>query len=139
MSRIGKKPVAVPAKVNVAVAGQTVNIEGPLGKLAWNFRPEVAVAFDGDAKQVRVSREVDDRQGRALHGLTRAMIQNMIVGVTEGYEKKLEIVGVGYLAAIAGSLASSTATTLSFARLAREHPQDTRLLASGIKRAMMIV
>jgi len=104
MSRIGKKPVAVPAKVNVAVAEQTVNVEGPLGKLVWTFRPEVTVAFDADAKQVRVSREVDDRQGRALHGLTRAMIQNMIVGVTEGYEKKLEIVGVGYLAALAGSI-----------------------------------
>jgi large subunit ribosomal protein L6 len=103
MSRIGKKPVAVPAKVNVTVDGQTVNIEGPLGKLAWTFRPEVAVAMDGEAKQVRVSRAVDDRQSRALHGLTRAMIQNMIVGVTEGYEKKLEIVGVGYLAALAGS------------------------------------
>ena len=103
MSRIGKKPVAVPAKVNVAVTDQTINVEGPLGKLAWTFRPEVAVAVESDAKLIRVSREADDRQGRALHGLTRAMIQNMIVGVTEGYEKKLEIVGVGYLAAIAGS------------------------------------
>ena len=68
MSRIGKKPVAVPAKVNVTVAGQTVNIEGPLGKIAWTFRPEVAVAFDGDAKEVRVTRAADDRQGRALQG-----------------------------------------------------------------------
>lgn len=103
MSRIGKKPVSVPAKVNVAVADQTISVEGPLGKLAWTFRPEVVVAVDSDAKLVRVTRETDDRQGRALHGLTRAMIQNMMVGVTAGYEKKLEIVGVGYLAALAGS------------------------------------
>jgi len=103
MSRIGKKPVAVPAKVNVSVAGKTVNVEGPLGKLAWSFRPEVAVAVDGEAKEVRVTRTADDRLSRALHGLTRAMIQNMIEGVTEGYEKKLEIVGVGYLAAVQGS------------------------------------
>src|SRR5262249_37427115 len=103
MSRIGKKPVPVPPKVNVAVSGQTVAIEGPLGKLQLNFRPEVTVAYDEASRQVRVGRQADDRQGRALHGLTRAMIQNMIVGVTSGYEKKLEVVGVGYLAAVAGS------------------------------------
>jgi len=103
MSRIGKKPVAVPAKVNASVAGKTLNVEGPLGKLSWSFRPEVAVAVDGEAKEIRVTRSADDRLSRALHGLTRAMIQNMIDGVTEGYEKKLEIVGVGYLAAVQGT------------------------------------
>jgi len=100
MSRIGNKPVSVPGGVKAGVDGSTVTIEGPLGKLAWEFRPEVTVAFESDAQEVRVKRKAEDRQSRALHGLTRAMIQNMVVGVTQGYEKKLEIVGVGYLAAV---------------------------------------
>ncbi|HEX3658812.1 MAG TPA: 50S ribosomal protein L6 [Pirellulales bacterium] len=98
MSRIGKKPVKVPSGVKVAVAGNTIAIEGKLGKLEYNFRREVKVRVeDGD---VIIDREVETRQARALHGLSRALIQNMMKGVTEGYEKKLEIVGVGYLAAI---------------------------------------
>ncbi len=79
------------------------SVEGPKGKLEWSFRPEVTVKFDargqGSASSPASS---DERLARALHGLTRALIQNMVVGVTKGYEKKLEIVGVGYLAAIAG-------------------------------------
>lgn len=98
MSRIGKKPVKVPSGVKVAVNGNTVAVEGKLGKLEFNFRREVNVRVEnGD---VLVGREVETRQARALHGLSRAIIQNMMRGVTEGYEKKLEIVGVGYLAAI---------------------------------------
>jgi large subunit ribosomal protein L6 len=100
MSRIGKQPVVVPAGVKIGVAGNQISIEGPLGKLAWDFRPEIGVQYDEAAKQVRVSRKSDGRLPRALHGLTRAMIQNMMVGVTKGYEKRLEIVGVGYLAAV---------------------------------------
>ena len=104
MSRIGKKPVTVPPKVNVAVADHAVNIEGPLGKLQWTFPGPIDVAYDDATRLLRVTRLQDDRQGRALHGLTRAMIQNMVVGVTAGYEKKLEIVGVGYLAALQGQI-----------------------------------
>src|SRR5688572_7305862 len=100
MSRIGKKPVKVPGSVKVAVQGQQINVEGPKGKLQWEFRPEVNVAFDSGAKEILVTRDSDERQSRALHGLTRAIIQNMITGVTEEYLKKLEIVGVGYLAAV---------------------------------------
>jgi large subunit ribosomal protein L6 len=100
MSRIGKQPVVVPGGVKVGVAAGSISIEGPLGKLQWAFHPDVSVQFDESAKQVRVSREGDSRQARALHGLSRALIQNMVVGVTKGYEKKLEVVGVGYLAAI---------------------------------------
>ncbi len=102
MSRIGKMPVKIPDGVQVTVAGQTIGLEGPLGKMSWDCRPEIAVAFDEAAGEVRVSRRVEDRVSRALHGTTRALIQNMVVGVTKGYEKKLEIVGVGYLAAILG-------------------------------------
>jgi large subunit ribosomal protein L6 len=100
MSRIGKQPVVIPSGVKVGVAGQAVSVEGPLGKLSFDLRPEVSAAFDEAGKKVTISRADDSRQARALHGLTRALIQNMVIGVTKGYEKKLEIVGVGYLAAI---------------------------------------
>jgi large subunit ribosomal protein L6 len=100
MSRIGKQPVAVPAGVKIDVAGNRVSIEGPLGKLSQALRPEVSARFDEAKKQLTVSRRDDSRQARALHGLSRALLANMVEGVTKGYEKKLEIVGVGYLAAI---------------------------------------
>ena len=104
MSRIGKKPVEVPANVKVAIAGQNVTVEGPLGKLELAFRPEVAVAFDDAARTVTVSPTLDSRAARAMHGLYRALIQNMVVGVTQGYEKKLEIFGTGYMMVLVGSV-----------------------------------
>lgn len=100
MSRIGKQPVVVPGNVKVAVSGKQISVEGPLGKLSRELRPEVSAKFDEAAKQIVVSRKDDSRLARALHGLSRALIQNMVEGVTKGYEKKLEIVGVGYLAAL---------------------------------------
>ena len=102
MSRIGKKPVAISSGVKVSVADREITVEGKLGKLVWSHRPEVDVKVDDEAKQVVVSRHSDNREDRAYHGLTRALIQNMIVGVTDGYEKRLEVHGVGYLAAIQG-------------------------------------
>lgn len=104
MSRIGKKPVAIADGVKIGVANREITVEGKLGKLAWTHRPEVEVAVDDDAKQVVVTRRNDERQSRALHGLTRALIANMVEGVTNGYEKRLEIHGVGYLAAIQGEM-----------------------------------
>ena len=103
MSRIGRTPVAVPDGVKVTLADHTVTVEGPLGKLQFEHRPEIDVAFDDAAKQIRVTPKNDQRQTRALHGLTRALIQNMVSGVTQGYEKRLEIHGVGYLAAVQGN------------------------------------
>jgi large subunit ribosomal protein L6 len=100
MSRIGKQPVAVPSGVKVGISGKEVSVEGPLGKLAWTLRPEITAKYDEAKKHVVVSRADDGRLSKALHGLSRAVIQNMVVGVSKGYEKKLEIVGVGYLAAI---------------------------------------
>ena len=100
MSRIGKKPVQVPDRVKVDIADHVVTVEGPLGKLQWPLRPEVSVAFDPQAKTLTVTRRDDQRLSRALHGLTRAVLQNMMVGVTQGYERRLEIIGVGYLAAV---------------------------------------
>lgn len=102
MSRIGKKPVAAPAGVKVAVKDRVVTVEGPKGKLEYEHRPEVLVEFDEDSKEIRVSRSGDAGGARAYHGLTRALLQNMVVGVTEGYQKQLEIHGVGYLASIQG-------------------------------------
>ena len=98
MSRIGKKPVKLPTGVRASVAERVVTVEGPLGKLGFEHRPEVKVAVQG--QELVVTRESDERLCRALHGLTRAMLQNLVVGVTSGYEKKLELVGVGYIAAL---------------------------------------
>ncbi len=100
MSRIGKKPVPVPEKVNVTIEDRVLVIEGPLGKLQYEFRPEISVVYDDESKSIVVTRGSDERLARSLHGLTRALVRNMIEGVTRGYEKKLEIVGVGYIAAV---------------------------------------
>lgn len=102
MSRIGKKPVDVLDGVKVAVADRTVSIEGPKGKLEWQVHPEINVAVDDGGKTVSVSRRDDERTSRALHGLTRAVLNNMIFGVKNGYEKRLEVVGVGYVCSIQG-------------------------------------
>lgn len=106
MSRIGKKPVPVPAGVKVAVDGGVVSVEGPKGKLQFAPRGEVSVKLDDSGKNVVVDRISEDRQPKALHGLTRALINNMVVGVTQGYEKRLEIVGVGYVASLQGDTLS---------------------------------
>jgi len=100
MSRIGKIPLKVPAKVKIAVAEGSITVEGPLGKLEYALRPEISVTHDEGTQVLTVHRKDDERLSKALHGLTRALIQNMLVGVTQGYERRLEIVGVGYIAAV---------------------------------------
>lgn len=105
MSRIGKKPVPVPSGVSVSVANGKVSVSGSKGSLEWTHRPEVGVALDDDKKNVVVSidaRHESNKEVRALWGTTRALISNMIVGVTEGYSKTLEVVGVGWTAELAG-------------------------------------
>lgn len=104
MSRIGNKPIAIIDGVKIAVNGRVVNVEGPKGKLSWEHRPEVSVNVDAGTKQVTVKRANDEREARAFHGLTRAVINNMIFGVKNGYEKRLEIVGVGYQASLKGKV-----------------------------------
>lgn len=106
MSRIGKKPVPVVDGVKVSIAGRTVSVEGPQGKLAWEHRPEVVVRHDAAKKELIVERTSDERTARALHGLTRAILQNMVVGVKEGYEKRLEVQGVGYVVSLQGQTLS---------------------------------
>ncbi len=100
MSRIGKQPIAIPAGVKVAVTGGNVKVEGPKGKLEITAHPNMKVESDG--KVIKVTRPDDVRQNRALHGLTRALINNMVVGVTKGYEKKLKVEGVGFQVAAKG-------------------------------------
>src|SRR4051812_44189563 len=106
MSRIGNKPVPVPAGVKIALNGGRVSVEGPKGKLQFEPRREVSVKLDDAGKNLIVSRISDERQPKALHGLTRSIINNMVVGVTTGYEKRLEIVGVGYVASLQGDTLS---------------------------------
>ena len=100
MSRIGKSPVQLPKGVKAAVEAGTLKVEGPLGKLEQRIHPAVRVDVDGAAGRLSVTRADDTRVSRSVHGLTRALAANMVEGVTKGYEKKLEIVGVGYIAAI---------------------------------------
>ena len=95
MSRIGREPITVPAGVTVTVAaGNVVTVKGPLGELTQSFNTALTIAQEGD--KILVTRPNDEKEMRALHGLTRTLVNNMVVGVTKGYEKKLEIVGVGY-------------------------------------------
>ncbi|AKU17761.1 50S ribosomal protein L6 [Luteipulveratus mongoliensis] len=95
MSRIGRLPVSVPSGVDVTIDGQAVAVKGPKGQLAINVAEPITVAKSEDGA-VQVARPNDERASRALHGLTRSLINNMVVGVTEGYTKKLEIHGTGY-------------------------------------------
>lgn len=106
MSRIGKKPVPILDGVKVATSGRKILVEGPKGKLEWEHHADVEVKVEADAKQVVVARKNEDRQSRALHGLTRAVVANMIEGVKQGYEKKLEIIGVGYVGSLKGDTIS---------------------------------
>jgi large subunit ribosomal protein L6 len=95
MSRIGKLPIAVPSSVDVAIEGPLVTVKGPKGTLSHTVASPIIVE-KGDEGVLDVKRPDDERESKALHGLTRTLVNNMVVGVTEGYEKKLEIVGVGY-------------------------------------------
>ena len=95
MSRIGKIPVTIPSGVEVTIDGQAIRVKGPKGELTHNVAEPITVRKDDDGT-LAVERPNDERKSKALHGLSRTLISNMVVGVTEGYEKKLEIVGVGY-------------------------------------------
>jgi large subunit ribosomal protein L6 len=101
MSRIGKQPITIPPKVKVEVKGQKVFVEGPKGKLDWELPRRTSLKVENG--KVVVSREGDDARAKALHGLSRALVNNMVRGVSEGFVKKLEIQGVGFKAAVAGN------------------------------------
>ncbi len=102
MSRIGKLPVEVPGGVKVSVTDTTITAEGPKGKLVQDYRPEVQIAVEGN--QVVVTRKNDSKPSRSFHGLYRQLIQNMVIGVSAGYTKKLLVNGVGYRAEVKGNI-----------------------------------
>ncbi len=101
MSRIGKLPIPVPSEVKVRVEGAAVRVEGPKGKLEHRLPPEVVAEVEGGV--LRVRRLKDDRRGRALHGLTRKLLANLVEGVARGFTRTLEVVGVGYRAEVRGN------------------------------------
>ena len=100
MSRIGKQPIEIPAKVKIAIAGPTVKVDGPLGTLERTFR---GVKFENDGKSIKVEPVDQSRFARALWGLSRTLLSNMVTGVSKGFERVLEINGVGYRAEVKGS------------------------------------
>ncbi|MGQ0480186.1 MAG: 50S ribosomal protein L6 [Pseudonocardia sp.] len=114
MSRIGKLPVAVPKGVEVTIDGRRVTVKGPKGSLSHTVVEPITIDRDDDNGAILVKRPDDERRNRAMHGLSRSLVNNLVVGVTSGYEKKMEIHGVGYRVALKGS-------TLEFA-LGYSHP-----------------
>ena len=94
MSRIGRKPINIPAGVEVKIDGSCVTVKGPKGTLSQTFQPSMNIAVEG--AEIVVTRPNDEKQNRALHGLTRTLINNMVIGVTEGFKKELDVNGVGY-------------------------------------------
>jgi large subunit ribosomal protein L6 len=141
MSRIGKLPVAIPSGVKISLDGNMMTVTGPKGSLSQPLHERMAIAVETD--QIKVSRPSDSKQDSALHGLTRALINNMVVGVTDGFKKDLEINGVGYRAEISGR-------TLTLA-LGYSHPvvyelpeginieieKQTKLSVSGIDKQLV--
>jgi large subunit ribosomal protein L6 len=104
MSRIGKKAVTVPSGVTVTIDGQTVSVKGPKGELAWTLPEEIEVKQEGG--ELSLSKRVENTRAQAMWGLSRTLVNNMVVGVTQGYEETLELVGVGYRAAMKGQALS---------------------------------
>ena len=94
MSRIGRKPINIPTGVDVKIDGSVVTVKGPKGTLTQKFHPNMAIAVEGN--EITVTRPNDEKENRALHGLTRTLVHNMVVGVTEGFKKELDVNGVGY-------------------------------------------
>ena len=101
MSRVGRLPVEVPSGVDVKIEGSHIKIKGPKGELEFSFSPEIEIAYQENV--INVNRPSDAREMRSLHGTTRALIQNMVTGVTDGYKKELQLVGVGYRANMEGN------------------------------------
>ena len=136
MSRIGKAPITVPSGVEVKIQGRQVAVKGPKGELDIEVPGDITVRQDGEV--LLVERPDDERQNRALHGLTRSLVNNMVLGVTEGFSKELQIVGVGYRAAAKGS--NALELQLGFSHpvnveapdgITFDVPEPTRIIVSG--------
>jgi large subunit ribosomal protein L6 len=141
MSRIGKSPVPIVSGVDVKVDGQDVTVKGPKGTLARTFHERVTISVeDGEA---RVERNDEDRKTRALHGLSRALLANMVEGVSEGFRKELSIVGVGYRASLKGKNIellvgySHPVDIIAPEGITLEVPDQTRIIVSGIDKELV--
>ena len=137
MSRVGRSPITVPSSVTVTLSGSVVQVKGPQGTLERQLPEGISVAQEGDT--LLVSRPDDERRHRALHGLSRSLVANMVSGVTEGFTKELEIVGVGYRATAKGPNALELALGFSHPVLVDapegisfEVPAPTRIIVKGI-------
>jgi large subunit ribosomal protein L6 len=141
MSRIGRKPIPVPAGVNVAIEPERVTVNGPKGELSERIHRDITVAREGE--ELIVTRPTDRGEHRALHGLTRSLVANMVEGVTNGFEKRLEIQGVGYRAQLKGKdleLAlgySHPVPIRAPAGIEFEVPQPTRIVVRGISKQLV--
>ena len=141
MSRIGKEPISVPSDVQVSIEGRSVGVTGPKGSLDLDLPGEINVRQEDDT--VLVERPNDDRKNKALHGLTRSLINNMVIGVSEGFKKELEIVGVGYRAAKSGD---GLELQLGFSHPVKvkapdgitfDVPEPTQIIVSGINKEVV--
>ena len=141
MSRIGKAPITVPSGVDVTISGRTVTVKGPKGSLSRDIPGEIVVRIEEST--ILVERPNDERQSRSLHGLSRTLVNNMVIGVTEGFTKELEIVGVGYRAEAQGA---NLRLALGFSHpvvvpapdgISFEIPVQTRVIVKGIDKELV--
>jgi len=141
MSRIGKEPISIPSDVQVSIEGKSVKVTGPKGSLDLDLPGEINVRQEDGV--VLVERPNDERKNKALHGLTRSLINNMVIGVSEGFKKELEIVGVGYRAAISGD---GLELQLGFSHPVKvkapdgitfDVPEPTQIIVSGINKEVV--
>jgi large subunit ribosomal protein L6 len=142
MSRIGRAPITVPSGVDVSISGGTITVKGPRGELSRSIPGAITVRHDED--RLLVERPNDERQNRAMHGLVRALVNNMVVGVTEGFKKDLDIVGVGYRATARG--AEKLELALGFSHpvsveappgITFEVPTPTHIAVNGIDKELV--
>lgn len=141
MSRIGKKPVVIPNGVTVKKDGNTLKVKGPKGELETKFHPDMQITITEN--EIEVKRPDDQKQNKSLHGLTRALIQNLIIGVSEGYKKTLDIVGVGYRVELKGKnllVNIGYSHPIYFAppdSITIEAPTQTQIVVSGIDKQLV--
>jgi len=141
MSRVGKAPIPIPQGVDVVVNGQGVSVKGPKGTLERTFHEKVRITVEDDV--AKVERFDDERESRALHGLSRALLANMVIGVTQGFRKELSIVGVGYRANLQGAVIelqvgySHSVRIEAPAGVSFEVPNPTHVVVSGIDKELV--
>ena len=143
MSRIGNKPIPIPSGVTVTLSDRTVTVQGGKGTLTYEHLPEVTVTIEDDSKTIAIQRQNDQKRTKAFHGLTRALLANMVDGVSKGFERKLELVGVGYRAKAQGKKLN---LTLGFSHpvdyvvpegVSIETPSQTEIVIKGVDKQVV--